>query len=329
MLATAPPPLRTLVLDAHSKHALAAVRSLGRRGNMVTAVSHAPHARAFTSRYTTSVRRSPDPGGQRGDFVRWLIETLRRGRYDALLFFDEATADVVSAYHGTVQIYTGCAMPARETFLEAQARPSGNGASNADDVYVLTALVRRGEPVASFLHRAPGRSIAEPAGAPPPTVVSADHAEIRQLGFEHLRGLEWHGLASLTFGVGDDVPRLLALRPICSEGLELAIAAGVDVPWLYAQLAAGRPITGPTRYRVGLRFRRLLEPNALRHPPAYVLHALATLWPRTRTDISLRDPRPDIQAVLRGARRLRTQLLGLPRSLVRIPSAATSREDAR
>jgi hypothetical protein len=161
-----------------------------------------------------------------------------------------------------------------------------------------------------------------------PAAVSVDHAEIRQLGFARLRELGWHGLASLSFGVNGDGPRLLTLRPTCTDGLELAIAAGVDVPWLYAQLAAGRPITGPSRYRIGMRYRRLLLPRALPHPLAYAAHALATLWPKTRTDISLRDPRPDLEPLVRSAQRLRIQLRTLRRTLTRLPSPAASGDDA-
>jgi hypothetical protein len=99
--------------------------------------------------------------------------------------------------------------------------------------------------------------------------------------------------------------------------LELAIAAGVDFPWLFAQMAANRPVVGPTRYRVGLRYRWLLSKNvadAFERPFGYVLDVLSVLRPDTRCDLSLRDPRPHLVQLRSAAWWVRDHLTRKPTS---------------
>jgi hypothetical protein len=88
---------------------------------------------------------------------------------------------------------------------------------------------------------------------------------------------------------------LMEINPRFVGSLDLAVAAGMDLPWLYAQMAAGRPVVGPNRWRVGLRYRWLLSKNVaglFEHPLATALGALSVLRPDTRCDLSLRDPGP-------------------------------------
>ena len=88
---------------------------------------------------------------------------------------------------------------------------------------------------------------------------------------------------------------LMEVNPRFVGSLDLAVAAGVDLAWLYVQLAAGRPIVGPNRYRVGLKYRWLLSKNVagvFENPIGWTLGALSLLRPDTRCDISLRDPGP-------------------------------------
>ena len=94
MLHTPPPAQRALILDAQYCHALCAVRSLGRHGAMVDVASHKPRAQSFSSRYPNEKLDCPDPNRNRADYVKWLLETLRRGHYDVTMCFEEATADL-------------------------------------------------------------------------------------------------------------------------------------------------------------------------------------------------------------------------------------------
>ena len=371
-----PPSLRVLVLDAQYCHALAAVRSLGRSGAVVTVASHKARAMGFASRYATARFQCPSPNVERQAYTEWLLDTLRRHRFDATLAFEEATADILSQNREAVQRLTGCPMPAREVFLAASRKdriarlanqlgvpvPTTHELERVEDAaalagqipfpvivkgvhssgsqqvelvrdparlvetvervaalrrdpsmplpivqqyvegsgYGLTALVRRGQPVAVFMHRrlgehdvAQGVRFAHGATG----AESVDEPELRSSGAAILQALCWDGIAMVEFKRSRRDGRfyLIEVNPRFVGSLELAIAAGVDLPWLFAQMAAGRPIIGPNRYRVGLRYRWLLSKNVavvFENPVGYALGALSALLPGTRTDLSWRDPRP-------------------------------------
>ena len=332
MLETPPPSLRILVLDGHDRAALAAVRSLGRRRNRIAVASHAAHVPAFASRYCTERHTSPDPYTQRGGYVRWLIDSLQRGRFDALLCFDTATADVVSEYQSTQRHYTGCALPPRQAILDAGSpqrlrahagRLGVNAAilpmgspprllrpSRSDRFYLLTALAREGEAVATFVQRELGglrtpplrmERLARPARERPwlsshACAVSVEKPDVSRLGAAVLRALGWHGLATLAFRQDRRLGRLewLGMYPGLLDGVELAITAGVDLPWLYVQLAAGRPVAGPTSYRLGLKYVRLWLGRAFRDS---MVQTLANFGPDTCTHLCLSDPMPHLDAL--------------------------------
>lgn len=379
MHAPSPEPVRrlhALVLDGQYCHALASVRSLGRRDIVVTVASHKERAQGFASRYCTKTLRCPSPVTEPAPYTEWLLDTLRRGRYDATLCFEEATADILSQHRERVQSLTGCPMPPREVFLAASrkdrvmrfARQLGvptpqtyelaalsdaatlaaqlpfpvivkgvhsSGSQQVELVrkaadflptverlaglrrdpslalpivqeyipghgYGLTALMRRGEPVAAFMHRrtgehdiAHGVQLAHGAGG----AVSVHEPELLSSGLALLQALCWDGVAMVEFrrSARDGKFYLVEINPRFVGSLELAIAAGIDLPWLYVQLASGRPLAGPNRYRVGLRYRWLLSKNiadVFENPFGYVFGALSALLPGTKCDLSLRDPRP-------------------------------------
>ena len=114
--------MRVLVLDGQYCHALAAVRSLGARGAEVTVAAHQPRAQGFASRWCGKSLLSPSPNLERAAYTEWLLETLQRGRYDATLFFEEATADILSLNRARVQALTGCPLPPRDIFLAADRK---------------------------------------------------------------------------------------------------------------------------------------------------------------------------------------------------------------
>jgi predicted ATP-grasp superfamily ATP-dependent carboligase len=375
MTVTPPAVLRALVLDGQYCHALAAVRSLGRRGVHVTVASHKPRAMSYASRYCAHRLACPSPVLERAAYTTWVLKTLRQGRFDAVLCFEEATVDILSLHRDTVRKWTGCPMPAREIFLAADRKdrvtrlasqlgvpvPATHELERIEDAaalagtltfpvivkgvhssgsqqvelvreaaklvetvqrlaalrrdaslplpivqeyvqgqgYGMTALMRRGEPIAVFMHRrlgehdvANGVRLAHGATG----AQSVDEPELRRCGLTILQALCWDGIAMVEFKRGRDGRfYLIEVNPRFVGSLELAIAAGVDLPWLFLQLAAGRPAVGPTRYAVGLRYRWLLSKNiaeVFENPVGYALGALSVLWPKTRSDLSWRDPRP-------------------------------------
>jgi predicted ATP-grasp superfamily ATP-dependent carboligase len=110
---------RVLVLDGQYCHALAAVRSLGRRHVRVEVASHAPRAQAFASRYCTVIHRAPDPNRQRAQYIRWLFDLLAHEGFDTVQCFEEATADILSEHAARVRLHTHYPAPSREAFLRA------------------------------------------------------------------------------------------------------------------------------------------------------------------------------------------------------------------
>ena len=376
MSATPPPPLRVLILDGQYCHALAAVRSLGLRGAVVTVASHKPRAQGFASRYCAQRLASPSPNSDRDAYLVWLLEALRRGRYDATLCFEEATADILNANRDSVQKLTGCPMPSREIFLTADRKdraarlarqigvrvPATHELERIEDAvalaaqlefpvivkgvhssggqqvevvrraqdllptvqrlaalrhdaalplpivqqyvegrgYGLTALVRRGEAIAVFMHRRlaehdVARGVGLAHGSP--GAQSVDEPEMRQAGLALLESLCWDGIAMVEFKRSrrDGHFYLIEINPRFVGSLELAIASGIDLPWLYAQMAAGRPVAGPNRYRVGLRYRWLLSKNVaelFENPFGWLVGAASTVLPGVKSDLSFRDPKP-------------------------------------
>ena len=67
--------------------------------------------------------------------------------------------------------------------------------------------------------------------------------------------LDWFGLAELQFQVGaDGTPRLIDLNGRFYGSLTLAVAAGVNLPAIWGDLALGRPPAAPVRARPGVRY---------------------------------------------------------------------------
>lgn len=405
MLHTPPPTLRTLVLDAQYCHALCAVRSLGRHGLLVDVASHKTHAQSFASRYRSEKHHCPDPNRDRAAYVKWLLDTLRRGHYDATLCFEEATADILSDYRDTVRHYTGCPMPDRDAFLTASRKDraaklalelgvavpktyelesfedlallarslqfpvvvkgvSSSGsqqvavAENAAEMghhvrriaelrqstdlplpviqeyipgagYGVTALMRQGSMVASFMHRrlaehdiAAGVAFAHGATG----AESVYEPAMLQAATRMLKSLQWNGIAMVEFKRHSHTGEFyfIEINPRFVGSLELAVACGVDLPWLFAQQAAERPIAGPTRYRIGLKYRWLISKNvadAFERPLGYWAGVLASTMPGSRTDLSFRDPGPHRSHARNALWWIREHLRGQQRAL---PQAAPS-----
>jgi len=126
---------------------------------------------------------------------------------------------------------------------------------------------------------------------------SVHEPEMLQAATRMLEALEWNGVAMVEFKRHSETGRFyfIEINPRFVGSLELAVASGVDLPWLFAQQAADRPVAGPTRYRGGLKYRWLISKNvadAFERPLGYWLGVLASMLPGARTDLSFRDPGP-------------------------------------
>jgi predicted ATP-grasp superfamily ATP-dependent carboligase len=125
--------------------------------------------------------------------------------------------------------------------------------------YGFFALFERSRERAVFMHR---RLREYPVtGGASTAAESIDDPLLAELGLKLLRALGWHGVAMVEFKKDrrDGRYKLMEVNPKFWGSLDLSIAAGVDFPWLAAQMALGR-LDGPLpAYRVGLRFRWLFD----------------------------------------------------------------------
>ena len=75
--------MEVLITDGAYKHALAVVRSLGKKGVNVTVSSHLRHSMSFFSKYCKRRVLTPYPGTE--VFTQALIKEIKNERYDVLL----------------------------------------------------------------------------------------------------------------------------------------------------------------------------------------------------------------------------------------------------
>lgn len=184
--------------------------------------------------------------------------------------------------------------------------------------YGITALMRQGKVVASFGHRriaehdiSSGVGFAHGATG----AESVDEPDMRQAALTMLEELKWNGIAMVEFRRHRDTGLFyfIEINPRFVGSLELVVAAGIDLPWLFAQQASEQPVVGPTRYRVGLKYRWLISKNvanAFENPIGYWRGVLASLLPGSRTDLCLRDPGPHLSHLRNAVWWIREHLRG-------------------
>jgi predicted ATP-grasp superfamily ATP-dependent carboligase len=141
------------------------------------------------------------------------------------------------------------AMDARIPAPLVQERVTGFGMG-------LFILADRGIVLARFAHRrlrekppSGGVSVlSESIQVPPELEAPADRL---------MAALDWRGVCMIEFKVDarDGRPVLMELNPRFWGSLELAIASGVDFPWLLYQLALGEAPEAQSSYRLGVRSR--------------------------------------------------------------------------
>jgi predicted ATP-grasp superfamily ATP-dependent carboligase len=105
--------------------------------------------------------------------------------------------------------------------------------------------------------------------------VKLDH-RMKEFALRLLKALDWHGVAEVEFKLDprDSVPKFMEINGRFWGSLELAIASGVDFPYLLYRLAMDGDVKAPLEYRIGVK-RRWLEgeiihiSNILKNVDAY------------------------------------------------------------
>jgi predicted ATP-grasp superfamily ATP-dependent carboligase len=154
------------------------------------------------------------------------------------------------------------------------------------------ALFDRGVERAIFMHRRI-REYPVTGGASTAAESIYDPA-LRDLGLKLLRALDWHGVAMVEFKRDDrdGVFRLMEVNPKFWGSLDLAIASGVDFPWLAVQLALGRLQTPILEYRTGVRFRWIFDDLMHLAARPSALPDFLRDFRGAENDLRLRDPKP-------------------------------------
>jgi predicted ATP-grasp superfamily ATP-dependent carboligase len=129
-----------------------------------------------------------------------------------------------------------------------------------------------------------------------------------------MKDLGWSGVFNLQLIERGGRDYVIDLNPRFYASLALPVAAGLNLPAIWASLLVGLPVA-PRRYRVGVRFRdEKGDPRAILTEVRRGEFAVARdLLPRGRTvhaHFSLRDPRPALSVVADGMAALRRRRMG-------------------
>ncbi len=135
---------------------------------------------------------------------------------------------------------------------------------------------------------------------------SVKRDDILGMGRSLLEALDWFGVAMVEFKLDprDGIPKLMEINPRFWGSLSLAIAAGVNFPYLLYRMSLGEDIDPVERYHVGKRSRWLLPGDILHYVHNPNRRALSPSFfrfrdPDTTYDIlSLHDPMPVLGRLL-------------------------------
>jgi len=120
--------------------------------------------------------------------------------------------------------------------------------------YGFFSLYNNGKPKAIFMHK---RLREYPfTGGPSTFAESVYDSKLKEYGLKILSALNWHGVAMVEFrkDVKDKNFKLMEINPKFWGSLDLAIASGVDFPYLLYKMSIEGDITSRNYYKTGLRF---------------------------------------------------------------------------
>jgi len=164
------------------------------------------------------------------------------------------------------------------------------------DAYGFFALFDHGRERAVFMHR---RLREYPiTGGASTAAESIRDPILEELGLRLLRALNWHGVAMVEFkkDARDGQFRLMEINAKFWGSLDLAIAAGVEFPWLAVQLAVGRLTEYEVPYTKGVRFRWVFDDftRAVAKPSDLGVFIRDFRDPAVRMDLCWDDPKPHL-----------------------------------
>jgi predicted ATP-grasp superfamily ATP-dependent carboligase len=102
---------RVLVTDGHFRKALAAVRSLGRKGIHVTVGERTFLNTSFFSKYCFKRLVYPSPRRSPNEFIDFILKEIKNTRYDCIFPMEEETVLLLAKYHSEISQYTYLLVP--------------------------------------------------------------------------------------------------------------------------------------------------------------------------------------------------------------------------
>jgi len=128
-----------------------------------------------------------------------------------------------------------------------------------DEIYGVGALLNQdSKPRAAFVYK---RLRQFPISGGPSTYrVSVLNPAVQDLSLKILQRIKWYGVAMLEFKIDprDSKPKLMEINPRFWGSLNLAIAAGVDFPYLFYKMAVEGDVRPVFTYKLGVKARYLL-----------------------------------------------------------------------
>jgi len=128
-----------------------------------------------------------------------------------------------------------------------------------NEIYGVSALLNKdSKPRAVFVYK---RIRQFPiTGGPSTYRISVSRPSLAKLGLKLLEEMRWYGVAMVEFKVDvrDGKPKLIEVNPRFWGSLSLAIAAGVDFPYLLYKMAVEGDVQRTFNYKVGVKARYLL-----------------------------------------------------------------------
>lgn len=121
--------------------------------------------------------------------------------------------------------------------------------------YGFFALLNHGNLRAFFMHK---RLREYPiTGGPSTAAESIYDPKLKEMSLRLLKALNWHGVAMVEFKKDnrDGEYKLMEINPKFWGSLDLAIASGVDFPYLAVKMATDGDVDQISDYRIGLKFR--------------------------------------------------------------------------
>lgn len=173
---------------------------------------------------------------------------------------------------------------------------------------------RQSEPKVVFGHR---RIREYPITGGPSTFCKSHYnSKVMECGDRLLRALNWYGLAMVEFKVDerDQLPKLMEINPRVWGSMPLAIASGVDFPYLLFKLAIDGDVQELRSFKEGVKMRFLI--NDIRAALSYlakgkrkIVYLRKFIKDIFDTNVkegilSLSDPKPGLVNIIKAIRRL-------------------------